>query len=373
MDILFLIGAVQAFFFASLFISRKEIIHEHKILIAFFFINGILLLDHYMEISAYSIKYPHLIGLSYALPLILGPILYYYTLVISSKEKIKAKRFFILHGLPFLLLLFFLLFDFYFLSAEEKLAYYQRESQEQTSLPIYLAEFFLNFSVPVYSLLSLLHIRRFRKRLPDEFSYTENINLAWLETILYFFIGLSIISLSTHIISDLIPLIPFSQADNLLFLSLGIAIVFIGYFGIKQKAIYSSPEVSEAPLKKIQASSSNFRDEKSQLETLLSEKKLYLQARLSLDELAQEMKMSSNQVSLLINEGFQKSFYDLINEMRVEEVKRKIADPDFSHLSLLGIGLECGFNSKSSFNLIFKKFSGQTPSQYKKSLQEKKS
>ena len=159
----------------------------------------------------------------------------------------------------------------------------------------------------------------------------------------------------------------------LLFLSLGIAIVFIGYFGIKQKAIYSSPKVSEAPLKKTLASSSNFKDEKSQLETLLSEKKLYLQARLSLDELAQEMKMSTNQVSLLINEGYQKSFYDLINEMRVEEVKRKIADPDFSHHSLLGIGLECGFNSKSSFNLIFKKFSGLTPSQYKKSLQEKKS
>ena len=83
--------------------------------------------------------------------------------------------------------------------------------------------------------------------------------------------------------------------------------------------------------------------------------------------------MSSNQLSQLINEGFQKSFYDLINEMRVSEVQAKMEDPDYAHLSLLGIGLESGFNSKSSFNLLFKKFTGQTPSQYKKSISEKKS
>lgn len=377
MDSLVLIGAVQAFFLASLFISRKKIIHEHKVLIIFFLINGLLLLDHYLEISSLSLSYPHLIGLTYPLPLILGPVLYYYTRSISSKEKIAAKGFFMLHGIPFLLLYLFLLFDFYFLSAGEKLAYYQKQSQEDTSAIIYLAEFFLNFSVPIYSLLSLLHIRKYRKSLANEFSFTETIDLQWLNVILYFFMALSLISLSTHIISDLIPLIPFSQADNLLFLSLSIAILFIGYYGIKQKAIYptprgnrNAPSFTSGP---DQVGSKILEVEKKRLEELLNKQKLFLRPRLSLDELAGEMEMSSNQLSQLINEGFQKSFYDLINEMRVSEVQAKMEDPDYAHLSLLGIGLESGFNSKSSFNLLFKKFTGLTPSQYKKSISEKKS
>lgn len=377
MESLVLIGAVQAFFIASLFISGKRIIHEHKVLIFFFLINGLLLLDHYFEISSLSLNHPHLIGLTYPLPLILGPILYYYTLAISSKVKIAIRGFFILHGIPFLLLTLFLLFDFYFLSAGEKLAYYQRESQEETSTIIYIAEFFLNFSVPLYSLFSLIHIHRNRQRLADEFSFTENIDLQWLKLILYFFMALSFVSLSTHIISDLIPLIPFSQADNLLFLSLSLAILFIGYFGIKQQAIY--PRHIESPLSysistaESKSRNKDFQEEKARLEELLKSQKLYLRPRLSLDELAQEMNMSSNQLSQLINEGFQKSFYDLINEMRVDEVKAKIQDLDYAHLSLLGIGLESGFNSKSSFNLIFKKFSGQTPSQYRKNFLKNKS
>ena len=377
MDSLVLIGAVQAFFLASLFISRKKIIHEHKVLIFFFLINGLLLLDHYLEISSLSLSYPHLIGLTYPLPLILGPVLYYYTRSISSKDKIVPKGFFMLHGIPFLLLYLFLLFDFYFLSAGEKLEYYQRQSQEDTSAIIYLAEFFLNFSVPIYSLLSLLHIRKYRRSLANEFSFTETIDLQWLNIILYFFVALSLISLSTHIISDLIPLIPFSQADNLLFLSLSIAILFIGYYGIKQKAIYPAPKgsrnssyLTSGPA---QVENKNLEVEKKRLEELLNKQKLFLRPRLSLDELAGEMDMSSNQLSQLINEGFQKSFYDLINEMRVSGVQAKMEDPDYAHLSLLGIGLESGFNSKSSFNLLFKKFTGQTPSQYKKNISKKKS
>jgi AraC-like DNA-binding protein len=61
-----------------------------------------------------------------------------------------------------------------------------------------------------------------------------------------------------------------------------------------------------------------------------------------------------------------KSFYDYVNERRIEEVKRKINDPKYSHLKLVEVAYECGFNSKATFNRVFKKIEGHSPTDYKK-------
>jgi len=61
-----------------------------------------------------------------------------------------------------------------------------------------------------------------------------------------------------------------------------------------------------------------------------------------------------------------KNFYTFINEYRVEEVKKRLVDHQYDHLTFLAIAYECGFNSKSSFNFIFKKSTGMTPSEFKK-------
>jgi len=52
----------------------------------------------------------------------------------------------------------------------------------------------------------------------------------------------------------------------------------------------------------------------------------------------------------------------------VEAFKEKIVNPKYGNYSILGIALECGFNSKSAFNRIFKKDTGLTPSQYKETI-----
>ena len=69
-----------------------------------------------------------------------------------------------------------------------------------------------------------------------------------------------------------------------------------------------------------------------------------------------------------LNQGQQKNFYQLINEFRIEEVKQKMTSKGFEHYTLLGIALESGFNSKTSFNRIFKEITGLTPSEFKNSV-----
>jgi len=100
---------------------------------------------------------------------------------------------------------------------------------------------------------------------------------------------------------------------------------------------------------------------------LLEEERPYLQSRLTLQELASKLDLPAYQLSQLINREFGQNFFELINHYRVEEVKKKLADPAFQHLTYLGIALESGFNSKASFNRIFKKMTGKTPNEYRKS------
>ena len=66
----------------------------------------------------------------------------------------------------------------------------------------------------------------------------------------------------------------------------------------------------------------------------------------------------------MINEHMGKNFYTLVNDYRIEEVKRRLQDPEYSNLTILAIAYDSGFNSKSSFNTIFKEKTGMPPSEY---------
>ena len=100
----------------------------------------------------------------------------------------------------------------------------------------------------------------------------------------------------------------------------------------------------------------------------MQKEKLYLHETLSLRTLANRLQLDPNLVSYVLNNIFHKSFYDYVNEFRIEEVKRKIDDPAYSHFKIVEIAYECGFNSKATFNRVFKKLTGKSPSEYKKAL-----
>ena len=96
--------------------------------------------------------------------------------------------------------------------------------------------------------------------------------------------------------------------------------------------------------------------------------KLYLNSDLTLRELAEKLSISPHNLSEILNTRLNQSFYDFINRYRVEEVKRRLADNDSDKYSLIAIAFDSGFNSKSSFNTIFKKQTGSTPSQYRNQI-----
>lgn len=95
----------------------------------------------------------------------------------------------------------------------------------------------------------------------------------------------------------------------------------------------------------------------------MADEQPWLEPELTLTELAHRLRTHPALLSNVINAGCGQNFNDFVNTYRVQEASRKLADGRFAHYSLVGVALESGFNSKSTFNRVFKKLLGQAPSE----------
>lgn len=376
MDIIYLLGAVQAFFFGVLLLDKGNKRLPPKLLLLFFSIIGFVLIEHYLFQRRVVFEYPHLMGLTYTFPIILGPILFFYTKSLVNENIAISFRNFLLHAIPFLFITTFLIYDFYLLSPQEKLIYYEKETQGQTSVFIFIAEFLINFSIPLYSIVSLLLLKKHLKQIKQSYSNTKNIDLQWLKIVLICMVFVSFVSVLMGLLSDFFNFIYYEDGDNLMYIILTVIIYFLGYYGIKQKPILSNDnpisQIETTPTLKPKYATSSLKDvEKEKLIQRLTKsmenEKPYLNENLTLKELANKLETTPNNLSQIINEKFNKNFYEFINEYRINEVKSLLSDPKYSHYSILGIAFECGFNSKSTFNSVFKQLTGKTPTEFKKS------
>lgn len=103
---------------------------------------------------------------------------------------------------------------------------------------------------------------------------------------------------------------------------------------------------------------------------LMENKKVFLNRKLTIDDIALELNTNRSYISQITNEYFSSNFNNFVNEYRIKEARRLLSDHQYENLSIEGIANTVGFNSKSSFNIAFKKFTGLTPSYFQKSVRE---
>jgi AraC-like DNA-binding protein len=130
-----------------------------------------------------------------------------------------------------------------------------------------------------------------------------------------------------------------------------------------------SPYRNQAELSRYQGSTLSEEERKRMIENLnlhMRTKRPWLEPELSLDELSAQMAIKPKMLSQLINEMLNQNFFDFVNRYRIEEAKRLLTNPADKKITVLEILYEVGFNSKSSFNTLFKKYTGLTPSEFKK-------
>ncbi|MBT1685476.1 helix-turn-helix domain-containing protein [Dawidia soli] len=213
-----------------------------------------------------------------------------------------------------------------------------------------------------------------QKLMRQELSNTEDVNIAWVRFFLIVFMLINVFFLFS-----LFAVIQFDMCRGWLQSAtagvFSLSIFALSFKGILQRDIFNTLPLAEKPIVATTGPTPSLKPDPAlitRVRTYMQERKPYLDADLTLSTLSKHIGMSRSQLSQVINDGTGDNFYDFVNQYRVEEVKRLMADPDVQNLSLLGLALEAGFKSKSTFNLIFKRFTGQTPTEYRKDLMPEK-
>lgn len=211
----------------------------------------------------------------------------------------------------------------------------------------------------------------YRKKIIQYFSNTYKLELNWILSFLILFSLLFIYDTIQTIVGTFITDLHYTQRW---WLNLFAAIITL-YIGIKgyftdtnklNKLPFSFSPNRDAILDKQKRAEVKSISEKDveKVRLLMEEEKAYLNPELNLSDLAIEANMSRAKLSEVINTGFNKNFNDFVNMYRVEAFKGMLEENKHETLSLLGLAFECGFNSKATFNRVFKKLTDFSPSQY---------
>jgi AraC-like DNA-binding protein len=353
------LGAIQGSLIGFIVFLRKA--YWSNIFIAsFIFLFSIGLLEPFLQ-DVLDEQNVLLIFLKFS-NFLYGPLIFLY---ISSLYKEISKHDIVFHLSPFIIL---------FLT-ETSLSFWIGQSIAEGSVLIILFEI-LVVQMLGYSLISLRRLGvNTEIILKQKKAFSKN-DISWLKYFLVFLICIYSIS---FIVSNL-SLLGFSEFEIIHRFNqlLMIVVVYaLGYkilvkpdfllFQKKHKIIEYKPEkYSRSGLTESKAS-----EYLELLEKYMLSQKPFLNADLSIHELADQLGISKHYLTQVLNEKSGKNFYEYINCYRVEEVKNLMTNPLFSNFNLPALGLQAGFKSKTAFNINFKKSTGLPPSEWKKRFVDK--
>ena len=220
-----------------------------------------------------------------------------------------------------------------------------------------------------------------RKKIGERFSFSDNIDLRWLKNVNI--AAMAFTALAIILLSGLLKgMLNGESINNIYFSSISVLVVVMGYLGYQQKVIFTQedretkkedkkaltpdpPKEQNTESKEKATGKVERHEEANNLVTYMEKQKPFLDPKLSIGMVANHLGVHSHQLSKLINQHFGKNFFEFVNNYRVEEFKRLVSDPKNKNFSILGLALDAGFNSKATFNRIFKNSTDQTPSQFR--------
>lgn len=371
MEVFFLIGSVQGLFFVFLLLAKENKGPHDIMLLAWFMGIAFNLLSVYTAFVALYDHWPSLLYLSpfsESIIFVHGPCLYLYTRYLISRNR-GFHYSDIFHFVPFLLSTLWVL-SIFFANGSHSDVFFNLDQMGPTYYSV--SRFFFIWHGPIYILWTFWLLLRHRANIRNKFSYTEKVDLVWLRNL-----ALGVGTIWILVFLQRLTNLPLN-GDVLIYLCVTLFIFILGFLGLRQNNIFSWNKSITKPAEgavgsytksKLSVHRANIIAE--EMEELLNTKKIFLKSRLTLEDIANELGTSSHVLSQVLNTYIGKNFFDLINERRIEDAKKRLLDPKYDNLTILGIALESGFNSKSSFNRIFKKYMGVTPTEFKNGHESK--
>lgn len=379
MEAVFFIGMGICVFLGLLLVGKKQKQRYDWILAGWLLTSALHLLYFYVSIVTGVEGIPkYLLVAGALLAYLSAPVLYLYFRELLA---IRPYRWFhyAVHLMPFL----FMLTAFYFFEhtlGTIRVAIRNVVIISRGEVPWYLGHYSLimAFCCVSYLFYVIYLLYKHQKHVKEEFSYTDKVTLNWMRHWLILeFVGFWI-TFAIIWVADF-QYITLVTSFKVISVVVAVNVFVIGLFGVRQGVIFQpvqplpdngQPEPARQQTKyaKSTLDAQLIDQSKEKLEKIMAEDKLYLNPRLSANDLAEAMGVSRHLLTQLLNEEIGSNFYDYVNSYRLREFKDRVSDATNDHLTLLGIALDSGFNSKSSFNLIFKKQEGITPTQYRKKI-----
>jgi len=350
---------------------------------AYLLLQSMVLMEYCIYWTNYIYYVHQLYAATYLFTFLYGPILYiYFDSVFENAKPLRAYAF---HFIPFLLF-FFIKIPFYLSAPEIKFIHPE-------SLPL---TFYINNRIDYVEIFKLIHLTIYGFVLIKFIRAQSLVGFMrqwsnWIMVFYFLFILLNIIYWSIIALDEYSLL-----KDYFISLALCSSIGLLAWFGDRHKELKEGitltdslrfighqSEIGPLPQKKAELSSSGggkFKNSKyrksglppsvsrklaEEIESLMSKEKLFKLNDLKLETLAEKLNSNRHFVSQVINQYYQTSFFNFINAKRVEEAKRLLADKKKDHLNVIEIAYEVGYNNKGTFNAVFKKRTGMTPSEYR--------
>lgn len=321
----------------------------------------LIIFQNFMIFNGSYTKYSSIIFLFYPLTGLIGPFFYMYVVYLLNPNR-KFKIYDLLHTVLFFVMLF-KHWNFLMLPSEKKIHTVNYFYYSSTILKSYitLELIFYKLILLAYGFASFYLIKN---KIKDLKQWTSNTNIQYLNRfkwIIYLFIIYGALSLLVYLFSYSYE-ITTARLEVYTHLINSMVVVSLSVIVMQQPnlLVFMLQPVSEA--KKQQNSDILIL---KKLKQLMETEKPFLNPDLKLHDLAKLMNTVPYILSEQINQKMHVNFYEFINQYRVEEFKKRVQSLEFEKYTLLAIALDVGFNSKSSFNRIFKQHTQMTPSQYK--------
>jgi AraC-like DNA-binding protein len=376
------VGAAQGVLLAIVLYAHRTKRTANRLLAALMATVSLYLLGEVYYSTGLVRAYPIVFGFSHPLPWLFGPIVYLYTVAASNAAwRFRARD--ALHFAPAVLVVIATL-PIYLLNGAEKIALFDGIQAGHVPGMLAILSPFKYVSGIAYSLVTIRFLQQHRRQVENSYSNTARVNLRWLLWLSGAAAAIWLLAVTVNA-SSLVPQTVARNSGSAVSLAIAVLVYAIGYMGFRQPEIHRYDEPASAalngnsptltiteparqPRERSGLSDAEAAALKGKLVALMTSEHPYRDPELTLPDLATRLSTTPHKLSEVLNGEVGQSFYEFVNSHRVDDVRRRIAEGKSNHLKMLALAMDAGFSSKSTFNEVFKKHTGQTPSMYRKAI-----
>ncbi|MGW9684830.1 helix-turn-helix domain-containing protein [Flagellimonas sp. 2504JD1-5] len=221
-------------------------------------------------------------------------------------------------------------------------------------------------SILIYMVLSFKLVKKYQQQLLNKVSNITRIDLEWIKkTIVVIVVSFVLIFIFLCVSSGISGMVFFHQWDEYraaILLLYACMLYWISIHGYRQA---QTIKISKPKDLAVNLPDKESKDIIDKLNNAMQGEKLFRNPELNLTGLSKAIGISERSISEALNGHLNKNFYQFVNEYRIKDVQEKLMDPNNSHLKILSLAFDAGFNSKATFNRLFKGYTGLTPKEFK--------